>query len=121
MATAQTCSLCVEIFDAAKSSLEQHPLGVSLTSYDVTVTSRHPARDSDEQDSGCYVTEDEMDGPQVDSSDDTGTGSSFSDKDKPEVDVSDGGAGAALKQRAPCYRHIVSHIDHSSPLSHLLE
>jgi len=80
----------------------RHDLGVTVTS---------------ERQTGSDVIEDRVDGQQAENgTSDSETGSSSGDDENATADVSDGGATSQRRQAAPCYRHIISHVEQSSSL-----
>ena len=88
------------------SSPRQQSLSFYITAAAETTASQH--QNSDSEDSGCDL-EDKLDGPQ--NADDTGTGSS--DAEGANASECD---GATCRRVATYYRHIVSHVEPTSPL-----
>lgn len=109
MTSERTSPVCVDIYCQPDSLPQQHSLGFFITSTDA----------DDDEDSGCCV-EDGKHSPQAgsDGSCDTGTGSSCSDDERADAAECD---GAASQREVACYTHVVSHVQHSSPLKNCLK
>ena len=109
MMSERTSPVCVDIYCQPDSLPQQHSLGFFITSTDA----------DDDQDSGCCM-EDGKHSPQdvSDGSCDTGTGSSCSDDERADAAECD---GAASQREVACYTHVVSHVQHSSPLKNCLK